>query len=78
MKPKANINIESSLLVTLLSSLGFVLLLGLAPLKTDRDGFLTDQPILDELLPDQFSWEPSSEQIRDLPERTVEPGPSFV
>ncbi|TGL58779.1 hypothetical protein [Leptospira sarikeiensis] len=76
MKPKANINIESSLLVTIVASLGFLFSLGIAPVKTG--GFVTDEPVLRELIQDQFSWEPSSEQIRDLPERTAETGPSLV
>lgn len=76
MKPGTNINIESSLLVTLVASMGFLFSLGIAPVRTG--GFLTDEPTLRELIPDQFTWEPSSEQIRDLPERVGETGPSLV
>ncbi len=79
MKPKTGINIESSLIVTFVASLGFVLILGLAPVKTiHQDGFAKEEIFLPELIQDQFSWEPSSEQIRDLPERTTEPGPATV
>ncbi|MFB5651346.1 hypothetical protein ACE5IS_11910 [Leptospira wolffii] len=78
MKSGARINIESSLVVTLVASLGFLLVLGLAPVRNSgQDGFAT-QPYLPELIRDRFTWEPSSEQIRDLPERTKEPGPSSV
>ncbi|MGJ4789396.1 hypothetical protein [Leptospira koniambonensis] len=76
MERRANINIESSLLVTLVASMGFLVSLGIAPVKTG--GFLSDEPVLRELIPDQFTWEPSSEQIRDLPERVGETGPSLV
>ncbi|EIE01118.1 hypothetical protein LEP1GSC185_3628 [Leptospira licerasiae serovar Varillal str. VAR 010] len=56
--------------------MGFLVSLGIAPVRTG--GFLTDEPVLIELIPDQFTWEPSSEQIRDLPDRVVETGPSLV
>ncbi|TGN00092.1 hypothetical protein [Leptospira dzoumogneensis] len=62
MERRANINIESSLLVTLVASMGFLVSLGIAPVRTG--GFLSDEPV--------------SEQIRDLPERVGETGPSLV
>ncbi len=56
--------------------MGFLVSLGIAPVRTG--GFLSDEPVLRELIPNQFTWEPSSEQIRDLPERLGETGPSLV
>lgn len=77
MKPGAKINIESSLLVTLFAGMGFLLVLGLAPVRNYGDGFTAEEPGFPELIRDRFSWEPS-EQIRDLPERRVESDPRHV